>query len=146
MFGLILEDKSLASYCALAAVNGLLSHWLFFIHGERDGQPLRIILGYVNLEVLLWLYLLRTFSFSKTHAIYEIAINGSYFGALFLSIVVYRLAFHRLRRFPGPLGGKITKGYALWLARDVKFVNEICKLHDQYGDIVRTGTSFRLRH
>lgn len=122
-----MEPHPLPLHCAVAAACGLLSHWLYFIHGEKDGKALRIIMAYLNCELLLSAYLLRYFGFSKTSWLFDTAINLSYFGALFFSIVTYRLAFHRLCNFPGPLGAKITKGYALWMARDVKYVHEVCK-------------------
>lgn len=60
--------------------------------------------------------------------------------ALLGSIGAYRLLFHRLRRFPGPLGAKITKFYAARLAaKDVQYYKEVAKMHARYGDIVRTG-------
>lgn len=134
-----MESSFFPSNCAVAATCGFLSHWIYFIHGEKDGKALRIIIAYLNCEVILSAYLLYTIGISKTYWASAIAINLYYFGALFSSIVTYRLAFHRLRHFPGPLGAKITKGYGLWMARNVKYIDELCNLHEAYGDIVRTG-------
>jgi cytochrome P450 family 628 len=133
---------SLPLHCAVAAASGFLSHWLYFIHGEKDGKAFRIIIAYLNCELLLSAYLLRSLVFSYTCWLFDAAINLSYFGALFFSIITYRLAFHRLRHFPGPIGAKITKGYGLWMARNVKYVHELCNLHEKYGDIVRVGRCF----
>lgn len=64
----------------------------------------------------------------------------SFSAALLLSIVVYRLAFHRCRKFPGPLPAKISRFYAAYLsAKDVQYFKELAKCHAQYGDFVRTG-------
>jgi len=134
-----METASLPNNCAVAAICGLLAHWLYFIHGEKDGKAFRIIIAHLNCEVLLSAYLVRYLGISKAFLSFNTVINLCYFGALFLSIVIYRLAFHRLRHFPGPLGAKITKGYGLWMARNVKFGEELCKLHDIYGDAVRVG-------
>ncbi|KAF2450629.1 hypothetical protein P171DRAFT_426956 [Karstenula rhodostoma CBS 690.94] len=60
--------------------------------------------------------------------------------ALLGSIGIYRLLFHRLRKFPGPVGAKITKFHATRLAaKDVQYYKELAKMHEKYGDIVRTG-------
>ncbi|KAE9379978.1 cytochrome P450 [Stipitochalara longipes BDJ] len=134
-----MDTASLTLHCAVAATCGLLAHWLYFIHGEKDGKALRIIIAHLNCEILLSAYLIRYLGISKAYLSFDIIINLCYFGALFFSIVTYRLAFHRLRHFPGPFGAKITKGYGLWMARNVKYVDEICKLHDIYGDAVRVG-------
>lgn len=59
--------------------------------------------------------------------------------SLTASVVIYRIFFHRLRKFPGPLGAKITKLHSLYLSRNFQYQVEIEKLHKQYGDVVRTG-------
>lgn len=62
--------------------------------------------------------------------------------AVLLSIAVYRLFFHRCRNFPGPLPAKISRFYAAYLsAKDVQYYKELAKVHEKYGDFVRTGLS-----
>ncbi|UKZ52617.1 hypothetical protein TrVGV298_006398 [Trichoderma virens] len=63
----------------------------------------------------------------------------SYFMALFTSISVYRLFFHRLRHFPGPFAAKLTKFYGPYSAWDGKLHVKHIKLFEEYGDIVRTA-------
>ncbi|KAF3044325.1 hypothetical protein E8E12_007952 [Didymella heteroderae] len=56
------------------------------------------------------------------------------------SIAIYRLFFHRCRNFPGPLPAKISRFYAAYLsAKDVQYYKELAKVHEKYGDFVRTG-------
>ncbi|OJD40248.1 cytochrome p450 [Diplodia corticola] len=56
------------------------------------------------------------------------------------SILVYRGFFHRLRRFPGPWPARLTKLYAVWKsARSVQWHRELERMHEEYGDVVRTG-------
>jgi tryprostatin B 6-hydroxylase len=64
----------------------------------------------------------------------------SYLASLFLSITVYRLAFHPLRRFPGPFPAKVTKLYGPWLARHRRLHEEFRSLHQKHGAFVRVGT------
>lgn len=62
---------------------------------------------------------------------------------LLVSISVYRLFFHRLRHFPGPFWSRLSRFYDAFLAgRNVQYHVEIEKLHDQYGDFIRTGVPF----
>ncbi|KKY13964.1 putative cytochrome p450 [Diplodia seriata] len=62
-----------------------------------------------------------------------------FLSTLVTSTIIYRLFFHRLRKFPGPLGAKISKFYSLYLSRKIQYHFEVEKLHQQYGDVVRTG-------
>ncbi|KAJ5519803.1 hypothetical protein N7463_000256 [Penicillium fimorum] len=62
--------------------------------------------------------------------------------ALTSSIGIYRLFFHRLHRFPGPVLSKLSRFYDAYLAgKNVQYNVEIEKLHDTYGDFIRTGQS-----
>jgi hypothetical protein len=59
---------------------------------------------------------------------------------LVVSIGIYRLFFHRLRSFPGPFWAKLSRFYATSLAaKNVQYYKEVKKLHEEYGDFVRTG-------
>ena len=72
-------------------------------------------------------------------------IVSAFNGGLLGSIIVYRLLFHRLRRFPGAPWSKLTRFYDAYLAgKDVQYNVEIQKLHDKYGDFIRTGKMFAL--
>jgi hypothetical protein len=76
-----------------------------------------------------------------TVGLFRAAIIVTSFNAGLLgSISIYRLLFHRLRNFSGPFGAKITKFHATRLAaKDVQYYKELERMHEQYGDIVRTG-------
>lgn len=58
----------------------------------------------------------------------------------FISIVTYRLFFHRLRVFPGPVGAGISKFWAMkQAAKDIKWNVKVQEMHKVYGDFVRIG-------
>lgn len=85
---------------------------------------------YLNVFGLSWLYSLGTAWFAGL----------SFNVGLLSSIGAYRLLFHRLRSFPGPLGAKLSRFYAVSLAsKGLQYHLELKKLHEQYGDFVRTG-------
>ncbi|KAI0016900.1 cytochrome P450 [Xylariomycetidae sp. FL0641] len=58
----------------------------------------------------------------------------------FTSIAIYRLWFHRLRKFPGPTAAKLTRFWA-WrqAAKTLQWHVVVQKLHEKHGDFVRIG-------
>lgn len=69
-----------------------------------------------------------------------------YYAVLVLSIVLYRISpFHPLAKYPGPLMGKISKFWGLWIMANGKQHVYIKKLHEKYGMYVRVGEIFPSR-
>jgi hypothetical protein len=59
---------------------------------------------------------------------------------VFLSMVIYRAFFHRIRHFPGPFWARVSRFYAFGLAaKNLQYHVELQKLHEEYGDFIRTG-------
>ncbi|OAG42902.1 hypothetical protein AYO21_02853 [Fonsecaea monophora] len=56
-----------------------------------------------------------------------------------LSISIYRLLLHPLRKFPGPWAAKLTKLEGVYYALPGKFHDHMQEIHDKYGDVVRIG-------
>jgi hypothetical protein len=72
-----------------------------------------------------------------------VLVSASFSTGLAGSIVLYRLLFHRLKNFPGPLGAKISKFYAVSVsAKSLQYHLELENMHREYGDFVRTGSAF----
>lgn len=70
-----------------------------------------------------------------------------FFATLFVSIVVYRLSpFHPLAKYPGPIVCKISQLYAVLVYSGGKAHHYRKSLHDQYGPIVRIGTTLHTSH
>ncbi|KAI1091765.1 monooxygenase [Rostrohypoxylon terebratum] len=64
----------------------------------------------------------------------------SFYGGLFSSMVIYRVFFHRLRNFPGPLDLKISRLFsARRAAKNTQYQKVVAELHEKYGDFIRTG-------
>ncbi|KIY02691.1 uncharacterized protein Z520_01156 [Fonsecaea multimorphosa CBS 102226] len=67
-------------------------------------------------------------------------VDSAFLAGVYGSIAIYRLFFHRLRKFPGPWGAKLSRFWALKRSlRKVQFNYEVETLHKQYGDFVRIG-------
>lgn len=127
---------------AFSGIAGIITH-LIIRPLELDTQGFPIFWSYLAVLANLggtyvWLCglspdqaLLRTF----------VASTAFNFG-LFSSILLYRAFFHRLHRFPGPFGAKLSRFYATRLSGSkLKMNEEIQKMHEKYGDFVRLGMS-----
>ena len=129
----------------LAAVMGISSHLLFFINGEHHMQAPRLLLVHLAAFPLL-VILFFWHNGNAWCAIKEsILITATYSSSLAISIIIYRLFFHQLREYPGPMFARITK---FWhVAKLISKPNFLLldELHNQYGDIVRTGEVLRLQ-
>ncbi|KXH31815.1 L-ornithine-N5-monooxygenase [Colletotrichum simmondsii] len=124
--------------CALAAGAGLLAHWGYFIRGHRSMEVFNILVVHGVALMLLFIKSITSLGFAKGTTAH-LAISSSYFAGLVTSIVVYRLVFHPLRRFPGPVPAKMMKPYIMWLNRDWKLHEKYLEMHDNHGDFVRVG-------
>ncbi|KAK6078382.1 cytochrome p450 [Seiridium cupressi] len=124
------------SYLALyAALFGVVVHLGVFITGEWH---LRVA-GVVTIHSLV----LALMAFWSSEPIpkallFIFVLFSSYLLGLFGSITVYRLFFHRLRRFPGPRLAALTKLWHVYQCRDSRNHMVLDYLHKQYGAFVRT--------
>lgn len=94
-----------------------------------------IMYHFMAVSTLTFFGMIYAFGFMKA-SLFAASFNAG----LLTSISVYRLVFHRCRKFPGPLGAKLTRFYAANLsAKNVQYYKELANMHRQYGDFVRTG-------
>jgi hypothetical protein len=67
-------------------------------------------------------------------------VAATFHATLLASIAFYRLVLHRCRKFPGPVGAKLSRFHTAWVSsKKVQYYNELRAMHEQYGDFVRTG-------
>jgi hypothetical protein len=121
-----------------AAAAGFFSHIGFFIKGEHHNEAAKIMNVYLLLTAILVLIesLLPGVPLGFTTVA---TIVAAYAGALFSSMTVYRIFFHRLRKFPGPPVAAISKLWHVSNILDSKQYLMLDKLRESYGDFVRTG-------
>ena len=125
----------------IAAAAGILSHNLIFIRNEHHIQAPRLFRLFLLLCLLLFLGEARIWALNNSGqaARATALIVLSYLASLFTSVALYRIFFHRLRHFPGPIGARVTKFWhvgKLFRQPNFKLLDD---LHQQYGDFVRTG-------
>lgn len=136
--------SSLGKQGATAAGLGVLLHLSIFSTSFAVEDYMYTLLGLHVVSLLGTVYAYWTVTpLSLWHSIIRVGYLSFSIGVgLLLSISVYRLFFHRLRNFPGPLGSKLTRFYDAYLAaKDVQYNVEIQRLHAQHGDFIRTGTA-----
>ena len=133
--------QGLSSRLCIAAATGLSAHTFIFKQGEWHIQAPYLVAAYISSFPLLlaaerFVFMIGDFFQSSLNAGCTLI---SFTLALYLSLVVYRIFFHRLKRFPGPRYAAVSK---LWHAyhclggKNYLFLQE---LHRKYGDFVRTG-------
>ena len=129
----------------LAAITGIASHLGFFIRGEYHLQGPWIFRYYLVLIGVLFLVQTRDKPESPREAgKVTLLIVITYSIALFLSMTIYRTVFYPLHGFPGPSMAKVTKFWNVANSMDSGNFRLMDKLHQQYGDFVRTGKSHSL--
>lgn len=127
------------SILLVAAAAGLVTHNVFFKHGEHHlDSPWLFRLSVAALASLPSLGLMHGSSYSRDGFL----VLASFVLALFLSITSYRLLFHPLHSFNGPLLNRASKLWHVWKILDSQGFLYLDQLHKQYGEFVRTGLLF----
>ncbi|KAJ5382506.1 Cytochrome P450 [Penicillium concentricum] len=132
------------SHVVLDITAGIALHLLVLRHGEWDFVlPVMIVkligicVPIVAIGALLFHNRIDIFwAWLSTISLRVFRVTGS----LCVSILIYRWQFHRLRRFPGPLGSRLSTAYIMWKSGTSSNAFEmVADYHEQYGDFVRVG-------
>ncbi|PWY90620.1 cytochrome P450 [Aspergillus sclerotioniger CBS 115572] len=125
-----------------AIVTGLLSHWTFFIHGERDLAAASIARFHLIVASLVTFLNWRLGEFPIRDAFRQaVVLVAAYAGALFTSTLLFRMFLSPLNHIDGPLSLRITKLTHVWKQARYRNCEVLHELHQKYGDVVRTGPS-----
>ncbi|KAI0345507.1 cytochrome P450 [Trametopsis cervina] len=115
-------------------VFGLVAHWVF-----RRWDPFKFL---PVASLLIAPPALLSLLFVRQHGILYATLLSFfiYFSSLLISLVIYRLSpFHPLASYPGPVINRLSGLWMAWIARKSKRHLYVQRLHDKYGDFVRTG-------
>ena len=125
----------------IAAAAGILSHTLIFIRNEHHIQAPQLFRLFLVFPLLLFIgeSILWGLSDTGQAARTSTLIVLSYGSSLFTSIAIYRVFFHRLSKFPGPIGARISKFWHVGKLLSQPNFKVLDELHQRYGDFVRTG-------
>ncbi|KAK5988243.1 Cytochrome P450 monooxygenase FCK2 [Cladobotryum mycophilum] len=146
MAGFSIADLSAALAYGVAFAAGIALHLVTFRVGEWDIYSIYLIQGTVLLDGLAALAL-KNFAPQEVESLWDAfkivsLLLSACIAGIYTSLLIYRAAFHRLNRFPGPFAARLSNFYIT--SRAVKkfhLYEEIQDLHRQYGDIVRVGPS-----
>ena len=125
----------------IAAATGILSHHLIFIRNEHHILAPQIFRFFLFLSFVLVIGEAKIWELSDSAQAVKASalILISYSASLFASIVIYRILFHPLRKFPGPLGARVSKFWHVGKLLGQPNFKVLHELHQQYGGFVRTG-------
>lgn len=131
-----------------AAIAGVFTHMLYFKKGEHHLYGIRYV------ELFLF-SLVATATLNRSYLADADAVpqgwgealahsgklHACYLGGIYAGLVVYRLFFHPLRHFPGPLDLKISALSLTYRVRHLDCHKRVQELHSQYGPFLRIGPS-----
>lgn len=132
----------MANITIAATIAGLLFHLtVLILPFEFELIMYHFIATYLATLCALIFTLMQVSGHSLTRAIFQSAWAVTSFNMTVLaSMSVYRILFHRIRKFPGPFLAKLTRFYATYqYAKNVEYYKELKNMHAMYGDYVRTG-------
>lgn len=143
-----MDDGNSLTLFATAAFFGVVAHQILFKRVEVDTHPLIIFVSFLGAPTLVSC-LLRSYStrYVENATSMGVFLVGCFLLSLWISILVYRILFHPLKKFPGPFNAKISKIWALKQAAktNLKWYQVDSDLHQKYGDYVRTGKILHIR-
>jgi hypothetical protein len=127
----------------LAAIaSGVAAHLAFWIRYELDGWINCILLcSFLLHHAFAFLVVSLTDQSLITAYMYALRLELSHLFGLALSIFIYRIFFHRLRRFPGQIGSALSvfgRAWVIFLSGE-RATLLTHALHLKHGDVVRTG-------
>lgn len=126
-----------------AGAAGLLAHWGFFIHGEKDLKAANIARVHLLAVFCAAYFASHFYNITLREAlVYSLFLGVTYTASMLTSIIIYRLYLSPLCTIPGPLRMRISKLSHVWDQAHYRNCEILHDLHKTYGDVVRTGRCF----
>lgn len=124
-----------------AAAAGAVSHLVYFNRGEHHFYGATYVQIFVAAFVAVVVVLCQLGE-SKGNALAQVTpIAAFYLIGLYTNLFIYRSLFHPLNKFPGPFGARISNFWLSAHLKDGDAFRKVHKLHENYGDFVRVGSS-----
>jgi hypothetical protein len=126
----------------LAGAAGAAAHLLFFNRGEHHLYAIRylqaLILTFGTSVVTLTHYGGRSLTDSLN---LSGSIFGCFLGGVYGSLIIYRLFFNPLNKFPGPYFARLSLFDLVFRSSKFDTNKRFYQLHQKYGKFVRIGPS-----
>lgn len=137
----------MAAPYVVAALGGVAAHLLYLNRGEHHRYALDYVLAatasFLAVSIFNWSPILD--KTPDTDWLSAVALSakahGCFFLGLYSSLVIYRLFFHPLNKFPGPILARVSTGWLICHFRRLNGWQQVAALHDKYGPYVRIGPS-----
>jgi cytochrome P450 family 628 len=123
--------------CAGSALLALGSHLIFKHYEPTVPQFSTYIVVLQFLSFTIWR--IQQHSSQASLLCVILSCNVCFFVVLGSSIAIYRLFFHPLRKYPGPILGKLSKFHFSYVCAGGHSHRYLEALHRKHGDIVRYG-------
>ena len=127
----------------LTTAAGVLTHLGYFKHGEHHLYGLKYVQAFFGGFIVLNILILGFFQlpFDVSLIVAE-QVSAFYLIGLYTSLLFYRIFFHPLNRFPGPILARVSN---LWFSSQCLNADahkQVLKLHREYNtDFLRIGSS-----
>lgn len=129
------------SFILAGGIGGVATHLLYFHRGEHHLYPQR----YLQVLFILSLTVAGIFRYiakvTTSDAIYLSArLTTVYIAGIYLSVVIYRLLFNPLNKYPGPLLARLTAfDHVFRVAKNKDMFLKLYSAHQKLGNFVRIG-------
>ncbi|KAL7957942.1 cytochrome P450 [Trichoderma compactum] len=122
-------------------IAGVVSHHAVFRPVEIDTYLWRLLFIYLTALAVITGGYIRIGGYQIAAALLQTALVATTYNVgVFTSVFVYRAFFHPLQKVPGPFWARVSRFYAMGkMIQSRKGYQDIQKLHQKYGDIVRVG-------
>nr|XP_036579748.1 cytochrome p450 [Colletotrichum truncatum]KAF6787428.1 cytochrome p450 [Colletotrichum truncatum] len=139
-----ITDTQLFQAHGISFVLGVLLHVFAFRYGEWDLATTKLIrnfsLGFGLITAALAQLASDTFRTSLSASKTAFSLTAALISGIYVSLIVYRAAFHRLNSFNGPWMARMSNLYITRRAlKKLHLYSEVQDLHKSYGDIFRIG-------
>ncbi|KAI0446182.1 cytochrome P450 [Xylaria telfairii] len=125
-----------------ASVAGVVSHLAIFRVGEHHMHGHRYLWNTILAFALSTIVQSRIFQFSgQIAALRTLALAAAYFSGLYSSLCIFRVFFHPLKKFPGPLGSKVSSAWFSTHLTGKDAFRQIFKWHQKHGNFLRYGSN-----
>lgn len=125
--------------CLVAALCGVFSHLLHYMNSNHEPQSAAIAISHFLLLPAISMAVATSRGLTVASLLGSIELWISFHLGLVVSMILYRVLFHPLRRIPGPCWAKITKIPIMVVARRGKLHELHTEWAEEYGPIVRIG-------
>lgn len=133
---------SLGLFCGAAVAAGLASYVVYFHRSEHHMNGMMYLGLFLASSAAITGYFISACNIPIGPAIVmTTSIASSYLTGAIGSMMVWRIFFNPLNKFPGPWGARLGNLYMSYVFRNSDAYYKLTDLHRKYGKIVRVGSN-----